>query len=196
MFWKLQFDQKIQEYFLHGRDNQRRLELHHILIEEATNKPNVLNLQIGVPHNKTAKHGDNWRSIDLYDKRPCIDFNMSIEDIKIEDNVFNFIECNAVLEHTKNPFKAASELYRVCKPGGKIWVEAPYVQYYHPFKNYSEDKHGIICDLQNELSDDQEHGGHYFNFTPQGLVEIMKPFFMKELLLINEGGLCFYGIKN
>ncbi len=193
--WKLQFDQKIQEYFLNGRDNQRRLELHHTVINEAKNKPNCVNLQVGVAHNVDHKHGKNWLAIDLYDKRTCIDYNMDLQNLKFPGNMFNLIECNAVLEHIPNPFKAAAELYRVCKPGGHIYVEVPYVQYYHPFKNYNEEKHGIICELQEGLTADQEHGGHYFNFTPQGIVEIMKPFKMIELLLINEGGICFYGVK-
>jgi SAM-dependent methyltransferase len=195
MAWKLQFDQKIQEYFLHGKDNLRRLELHHTIIEEATNKKDVVNLQVGVAHNVDHKYGANWLSIDLYDKRPCIDYNMDLSNLKFPSDMFNLIICNAVLEHCKNPFLCASELYRVCKPGGKIWVEVPYVQYYHPFKNYNEERDGILCDLQSDLKDDQEHGGHYFNFTPQGITEVMKPFKMEEILLINEGGIAYLGVK-
>jgi len=194
-YWKLQFDQSVQQYFSEGRDNQRRAELHCTLLNEATNKKDVVNLQVGVPHNRESKHGKNWIAIDLFDKRDCIDFNMDISNLKFPGDMFNFIECTAILEHVKNPFVCVSELYRVAKKGCGIWIEVPYVQYYHPFKNYNEEKHGMICETQEGLEKDQEHGGHYFNFTPQGLVEVMKPFIMKELLLINEGGICYYGIK-
>lgn len=194
-FWKVQFSHEVWKYFQYGKDNQLRLDMHHNLIKDASEKANEVNLQIGVPHDKNEKHGKNWIAVDLYDKRPCIDHNMDLSDLKFEDNKFNFIECNAVLEHVKNPFKCAAELYRVCKVGGEIWAEVPYMQWYHPFKNYNEDKHGILCELQDNMKDDFEHGGHYFNFTPQGICEIMKPFKLKKLLLINEGGICFYGVK-
>jgi hypothetical protein len=194
-FWKVQYDMDIWEYFHYGRDNERRLDLHHELVEEASSKPNVINLQIGVHHNKNEKHGKNWLAVDLFDKRDCIDYNMDLSDLKFPGDMFNFIECNAILEHVKQPWLCAAELYRVCKQGGHIWVEAPYMQRYHPFKNYNEEKHGIIAGIQNGLSGDNEHGGHYFNFTPQGLVEILKPFKMKEVLLLDEGGVGYYGIK-
>jgi len=55
--------------------------------------------------------------------------------------------------------------------------------------------------LQNINSDkfhsDEYHGGDYWRFTPQGVVELFPPekFKKLELLLISKGGIAFYGEK-
>ena len=51
----------------------------------------------------------------------CID----ITDIKFEDNSFDFILCNHVLEHVPDDRKAMSELYRVLRPGGVGLINVP-----------------------------------------------------------------------
>lgn len=41
-----------------------------------------------------------------------------IRDLKFEDNTFDVIICNHVLEHVKEDQQAMREILRVCKPGG------------------------------------------------------------------------------
>jgi SAM-dependent methyltransferase len=43
----------------------------------------------------------------------------------IPDNFYDKILCTEVLEHTKNPFSAVDELYRILKPKGQLWVSTP-----------------------------------------------------------------------
>ena len=53
---------------------------------------------------------------DLYS--PIVDVKADICDLPFEENSFDIIFCNHVLEHIKDDKKAIQELYRVLKPGG------------------------------------------------------------------------------
>ena len=44
----------------------------------------------------------------------------------IPSNYFDVVVCTEVLEHTLNPFNAASEIYRILKPGGVALISTPY----------------------------------------------------------------------
>lgn len=88
-------------------------------------------LQIGVKEHHGAKFGPNWVSVDLYDTREFIDYNYDIHDLKFEDETFSAAVCISILEHVPYPQKAISELHRVLKPGGLIWVQLPFSYPYH-----------------------------------------------------------------
>jgi len=49
---------------------------------------------------------------------PWADIKMDIHDIPFEDNSFDAIMCNHVLEHVENDRKVMKEFYRVIKKGG------------------------------------------------------------------------------
>ena len=66
-----------------------------------------------------SKHSN----IDYY---PCDKYNhkglikeADINKLKFDDNYFDFVICNHVLEHIETDITAMSELYRVLKPNGK-----------------------------------------------------------------------------
>jgi SAM-dependent methyltransferase len=86
-------------------------------------------LQIGV---RGEKCGKNWVSVDRYDQSPLIDFHYDIRALEFPDGSFDGIVCNAILEHVEEPQRAIGELFRVLRPGGRIWVEVPLNQPYHP----------------------------------------------------------------
>jgi SAM-dependent methyltransferase len=85
-------------------------------------------MQIGV---RGAKYAPHWTSVDLFDQSPLIDYHYDIHDLKFEAETFEFVACLAILEHVEDPHKAISELYRVLKPGGEVWVEVPFNYPYH-----------------------------------------------------------------
>jgi len=131
-------------------------------------------LQVGV---RGKKFGPHWTSVDLYDKSKEIDFNYDIHDLKFNDEEFNVVVCNAVLEHVQDPIKAISELSRVLKKNGRVWIEVPFNQEYHSAPN------------------------DYWRVTPQGLKiwmnkfeEISSGFFLINKSFIHNGTY-FYGRK-
>lgn len=62
------------------------------------------------------KLNHDYITADLYS--PIADIKADITDLPFENNTFDVIFCNHVLEHIPNDTKAMQELYRVMKPGG------------------------------------------------------------------------------
>lgn len=62
---------------------------------------------------------------------PWADVKMDVQAIPFDDNSFDVIMCNHVLEHVPDDKKAMSEFFRVMKPGGWGIFEVP-VDYSNP----------------------------------------------------------------
>ncbi len=62
-----------------------------------------------------------------------------IHKMPFADNSLDAIICIAVLEHVENPILAVSEMRRVLKPGGYIFLYVPFLYYYHAEKGYYGD---------------------------------------------------------
>ena len=60
---------------------------------------------------------------DLYS--PIVDVKADICDLPFEDNSFDVIFCNHVLEHIEDDKKAMQELFRVLKKGGMAILQIP-----------------------------------------------------------------------
>ena len=58
----------------------------------------------------------DYTTADLYS--PIVDVKADILDLPFEDNSFDVVFCNHVLEHIEDDTKAMRELYRVLKPKG------------------------------------------------------------------------------
>lgn len=71
---------------------------------------------------KSLKNLD-YTTADLFS--PIVDVKADILDLPFEDNSFDFIFCNHVLEHIEDDSKAMSELYRVMKSGGTGIFQIP-----------------------------------------------------------------------
>lgn len=56
---------------------------------------------------------------------PLADVKADICDLPFEDNSFDFILCNHVLEHIPDDTKAMQELYRILRPGGTAIFQIP-----------------------------------------------------------------------
>ncbi|MEQ9403143.1 MAG: methyltransferase domain-containing protein [Cyclobacteriaceae bacterium] len=57
---------------------------------------------------------------------PLARVKMDIHDIPFEENSFDVIFCNHVLEHVKSDIKALDEMKRVLKPGGWAILQVPF----------------------------------------------------------------------
>lgn len=71
---------------------------------------------------KTFLHWD-YTTTDLYS--PLADVKADICDLPFEENSYDLILCNHVLEHIPEDQKAMEELYRVLKPGGTLIAQVP-----------------------------------------------------------------------
>lgn len=65
----------------------------------------------------------NYITCDL--DSPIADVKADIQNLPFEENSFDVIFCNHVLEHVDNDQKALSELFRVMKPGGWGILQVP-----------------------------------------------------------------------
>lgn len=54
-----------------------------------------------------------------------------IHKLPFKDGSFDGCICNAVLEHIKEPETALSELNRLLKENGMLWVSVPFLQHIH-----------------------------------------------------------------
>lgn len=63
----------------------------------------------------------------------------------IKNNTFDGISCFAVPEHTRQPWVVVEEMHRMLKPGGKVWIDWPFLQPVHGYPS------------------------HYYNATREGL---------------------------
>jgi len=67
----------------------------------------------------------NYYSSD-FENEFLAEYNFDITKIKQEENKFNTIICYHILEHVINDLEAMSELYRVLKPNGVVYIQTPY----------------------------------------------------------------------
>jgi SAM-dependent methyltransferase len=67
---------------------------------------------------------------------PTTDVLGFAEDLPFGDNSFDAVFSFAVLEHVKYPFRAADEMKRVLKPGGKLAVSGAFLQPLHGYPHH------------------------------------------------------------
>jgi len=79
---------------------------------------------------------------------PGVDVAADAEKLPFPDAIFQRVECDAVLEHVRDPGRVMSEMRRVLAAGGYLHLVTPFC---HPFHEYPKD---------------------YRRFTPDGLREL------------------------
>ena len=78
---------------------------------------------------------EGYINIDLY-ALPGVNVAADVEQLPFRDGLFQCIECDAVLEHVRDPSRAVAELIRVLGRGGYLHVVTPFC---HPFHAYPDD---------------------------------------------------------
>src|SRR6185437_4983340 len=71
-------------------------------------------------------------NLDLF-PMPGVDVAADAERLPFPDGVFQRVECDAVLEHVRDPIMAMREITRVTAGGGYVHVVTPFC---HPFHEY------------------------------------------------------------
>lgn len=128
---------KFLPYGRKGRDNALcpnclALERHRLMYLYLQRKTNFFRDQLKVLH-----VAPEYCFIDRFESMPNLDYitadiesplakiKMDIHDIPFEDNTFDVIFCNHVMEHVDDYVRATSELHRVTKPGGWGIIQSP-----------------------------------------------------------------------
>jgi hypothetical protein len=76
---------------------------------------------------------------------PTTDILCDGNNLPFKDNSVDLVLSLAVLEHVKDPWNHAVEIIRILKPGGKIFVDVPFLQPYHgyPYHYYNMTTEGL-----------------------------------------------------
>jgi SAM-dependent methyltransferase len=80
---------------------------------------------------------------------PGVDVAADAERLPFPDNLFQRVECDAVLEHVQRPERVMEEIRRVAAPGGYVHLVTPFC---HPFHEYPKDYRRFTLDGLKELA--------------------------------------------
>ena len=81
---------------------------------------------------------------------PTTDVLGTGEELPFKNDCFDAVFSLSVLEHVRDPFKCVSEIMRVLKPGGDLFIAVPFLQPFHGYPN------------------------HYYNMTSSGLENLFE----------------------
>ena len=95
-------------------------------------KKQFLDLGCGDQHLRKSVEDRNMNYLGL----DITDVNFEFDKLPLENNSIDFIVSLAVIEHISNPDNYLSEIYRVMKPGGIVYISTPNLHYsYKAFYN-------------------------------------------------------------
>lgn len=125
-------------------------------IKEIAKEKIVLNVGGGRPFQKYLKNykkyfqNCNYKTLD---KAARYQPNIlgDILNMPITDKSVDAVICWSVLEHVSEPQKAAREIYRILKKGGKALIAVPFLYPYHAEKNIYKDYYRFTEDGINYL---------------------------------------------
>ncbi|MGB2833345.1 MAG: methyltransferase domain-containing protein [Methylotenera sp.] len=69
----------------------------------------------------------HWKNVDIC-QNEGVDaiFDLDVYPWPLDDNQFDHVLCNDVLEHLDNVIKAMEEIYRISKPSATVEISVPY----------------------------------------------------------------------
>ncbi len=129
------------KFLPYGYENQRdnvlspstlSLERHRLLWLYLKNETNIFTTKANVLHfapeqafYKRFRKLKNWQYTTTDLNSPLADVKADICNLPFEDDQYDIIFCNHVLEHIPDDTKAMQELLRVLKPGGMAILQIP-----------------------------------------------------------------------
>ncbi|MEK7133866.1 MAG: methyltransferase domain-containing protein [Patescibacteria group bacterium] len=99
---------------------------------------------------KKELEGCDYKTFD-YDASTGADIVGDIHEMPIKDEYCDAIICSSVLEHVRDPLRAMSELRRILKKEGLIFLYVPSIYPYHARKGHYPDYWRFFDDTMREL---------------------------------------------
>lgn len=110
---------------------------------------------------------------------PGVDVAADAERLPFPDAIFQRVECDAVLEHVRDPVKVMCEIRRVLAPGGYAHLVTPFC---HPFHEYPKDYRRFTIDGLKELAEPMETVAEGWRTGPTATVLVFTLEYVKLLL--------------
>ena len=119
-----------------------------------------------------------YLNLDLF-PMPGVDIAADAEPLPFGDAIFQRVECDAVLEHVRDPVRVAGELRRVLAPGGYLHLVTPFC---HPFHEYPRDYRRFTLDGLKQLTGDLEVVAEGWRTGPTATLLVVGIEYVKGLL--------------
>lgn len=131
--------------------NSSRFHLNNFLIQAAqTLGPEdiVLDAGSGEGFYKSLFYNTRYESTDIClveKKYGAVTFVSSLENLPIRSGRYDAVILTQVIEHLPYPYLVLEEVYRVLKPGGKLWLSAPlfYPEHEIPYDYFRYTQYGL-----------------------------------------------------
>ena len=93
-----------------------------------------------------SRHGSHDLHLRDKDTSPftgshCINHDLTKFPWPIQDNSYDLVICQHVIEHLPDTVKSLEELNRITAPGGKVLVETPHYTWFEAYRHYGHKHH-------------------------------------------------------
>ena len=161
----------------------------HQFIVEIEKRPDELFIDIGCGVRDVVY--ENCLYVDVY---PSVSADVVVGAdcyYPFKENSFYGVCCAAVLEHVKKPWIVVDEIYRILKPGGRCYIDWPFLQTVHGYPNhyYNATREGLRIMFADRFNVETTftHGAQSPEFSIiqvlGGFVEEMRDPVLKERFL-------------
>jgi SAM-dependent methyltransferase len=108
-----------------------------------------------------------------------VDVVADAESLPFAADTFQRIECDAVLEHVRDPLRVMDEMHRVLAPGGYLHLVTPFC---HPFHEYPKDFRRFTLDGLKQMAGPMEIVAEGWRTGPAATLLVFTIEFVKLLL--------------
>ena len=135
------------------QSHRSRDRVFQFLLQEESRVPGGLRLNIGSASRRFSVPTVN---LDMAAGAE-VDIQADATSLPFKDNTVESVVCTGVLEHVSDSGQAVREIFRVLKPGGRLFVEVPFMQ----------TRHAAPSDFSR--------------WTPEGIRQLLRDFRIEEL---------------
>jgi SAM-dependent methyltransferase len=121
---------------------------------------------------------EGYVNLDLF-ALPGVDIAANAEQLPFPAEIFQRVECDAVLEHVQDPDRVMQEMRRVLRPGGYLHLVTPFC---HPFHEYPKDYRRFTLDGLKELAGPLEVVAEGWRTGPTATLLVVTIEYVKLLL--------------